>query len=72
LFCFDPSGMHEDPVNTLNLSGPATWVECPLDKEGFRNFLDEVLTLLESPEPPAPNPECSYCAYRVSARLTNF
>jgi hypothetical protein len=72
LFCFDPSTMHEDPLNTLNLCGPATWVECPLDKEGFKKFLDEVLNLLESPELPEASPECSYCAYRESARSTNY
>ena len=72
LLCFDPSRMLEDPLATLNLSGPATWVECPLDKDGFMKFMDEVLTLLEQPEPPEANPECPFCVYRASARTTDF
>jgi hypothetical protein len=72
LLCFDPSKMHEDPASTLSLSGPATWVEIPLDKSGFESFMGEVLTLLEQPEIPAANPDCSFCAYRDSARTTSF
>jgi hypothetical protein len=72
LLCFDPSGMHEDPPTILSLKGPATWVEIPLNKEGFNNFMDEVLTLLELPSAPAANPDCPFCAYREAARTTNF
>ena len=72
LLCFNPSRMHKDPPTSLNLSGPATWVECPLDKAGFLNFMEEVLTLLEQSKPPEPNPECPFCAYRASARTTDF
>jgi hypothetical protein len=72
LFCFDPSSMHENPPSILNLSGPATWVECPLNKDGFKNFMEEVLTLLEKPEPPDANPDCTFCSYRESAKVTGF
>ena len=72
LLCFDPSNMFEDPPAILNLSGQASWVECPLDKEGFLNFLEEVLTLLEQPEAPDASPDCSFCAYRESTRATGF
>lgn len=72
LLCFDPSRMHEDPKATLSLSGPATWVECPLDKDGFIKFLVEVLNLLEQSEPPGANPDCQFCAYREASRTTAF
>ena len=72
LLCFDPSKMHEDQAGTLSLSGPATWVECPLEKAGFERFMDEVLTLLEQPQIPDANPDCSFCAYRESARTTAY
>lgn len=68
LLCFDPSSMSEEPPAHLNLSGPATWVDIPVDKTGFKTFLEEVLTLLESPEAPDPSLDCSFCAYRAAAR----
>jgi len=35
---------------------------------GFKDFLEEVLTLLESPEAPDPSPDCGFCAYRTAAQ----
>ena len=72
LLCFDPTTMLENPTAILNLGGPAIWVECPLDKSGFEKFIEEVLTLLELPQPPEANPECPFCAYREAARTTNY
>lgn len=68
LLCFDPGSMSEEPPAHLNLSGPATWVDIPVDMTGFENFLEEVLTLLDSPEAPAPSTDCGFCAYRAAAR----
>jgi hypothetical protein len=72
LLCFDPSKMDEAPAGKLSLSGPATWVECPLDAAGFECFMDEVLTLLEQPQIPEANADCAFCEYRDSARATDF
>ena len=46
----------------------STWLEIPLDRNGFIDFLDRVLTLLELPEPPPASEECTYCQYRHHAR----
>ncbi|HUV16176.1 MAG TPA: PD-(D/E)XK nuclease family protein [Pelolinea sp.] len=72
LLCFDPGAMDENPASRLNLSGPAAWVNIPVNRDGFLEFLDEVLTLLELPEPPAPHPDCAFCSYRDAARNTAF
>lgn len=72
LLCFDPSGMGEAPAATLNLNGPAVWVDIPVDMPVFEGFLDEVLTLLELPAPPKPAPDCGFCIYRDEARNTAF
>ncbi len=72
LLCFDPSKMDEATAGTLSLSGPATWVECPLDRAGFEKFMDDVLTLLEQPNIPDANPDCPFCEYRNSARKTDY
>lgn len=72
LLCFDPSGMQEDPPAQLNLIGPATWLECPLDEAGFLQVLMEVMRLLDLPEPPAPDEKCTFCEYRQAARVTDY
>jgi hypothetical protein len=46
----------------------STWMEIPLNRAGFMDFLDQVLSLLELPEPPAAGEECTYCQYRHHAR----
>lgn len=72
LLCFNPLGMVEEPPASLNLNGPAIWVDIPLNPAGFIAFLDEVLTLLEQPEPPEACSDCVFCAYRDAARNTQF
>lgn len=46
----------------------STWLEVPYYEDGFLFFLDQVLTLLELPEPPLPGENCEYCTYRQHAR----
>ncbi len=52
----------------INFHFTSTWMDVPLDKDGFLNFIDKVLTLLELPEPPPAGENCSYCEYRRHAR----
>jgi len=40
-----------------------TWQECPKDDLAFLDFLSDVLTVLESPTPPAASPNCKFCQY---------
>jgi len=72
LLCFDPSGMEESQPAHLSLHGPATWVECPLNMPVFLDFMQDVLTLLNSPEAPPPDEQCVFCDYRRVARNTGF
>lgn len=72
LLCFDPAGMHEDPPARLNLTGPAVWQEIPLDEAGFLRLLQEVMRLLDQPQPPEAGEKCAFCEYRRSARATDF
>jgi hypothetical protein len=46
----------------------STWLEVPYLEDGFIHFLDQVLTLLELPEPPPASEKCTYCQYRQHAR----
>ena len=42
----------------------ATWVEVPRDDEAFLGLIGEILSLLESPNPPEPSRRCPACTYR--------
>jgi CRISPR/Cas system-associated exonuclease Cas4 (RecB family) len=49
--------------NTASLTFPPTWLEVPIDRAAFINFISEVSGLLEGPTPPE-NPNCDWCKYR--------
>jgi hypothetical protein len=52
--------------------GDVTWQECPKSYPDFMSFLEEVVSVLESTEPPQSGPTCAYCAYRQGARSHNW
>lgn len=68
LLCVEPISMDRTRQDMLAYIGNATWLECPKDNDEFMKFLDEVMTLLEQPFPPKPNPGCGWCQYRIDAR----
>jgi len=72
LLCFDPAGMQEEPPAQLNLIGPATWQEIPLDENAFLQVLAEVMQLLDQPQPPEAGENCAFREYRRAARATEF
>lgn len=45
-----------------------TWLNVPYFEGGFLQFIDQVLALLELPEPPPAGENCDYCRYRQHAR----
>lgn len=49
--------------NVASLTFPPTWLEVPIDRPAFTNFIAGVSSLLEGPTPPE-NPNCSWCKYR--------
>lgn len=72
LLCVEPVAMDHAPDGRLAYMGSVTWLECPLDMDGFLAFIENVLALLERPEPPDPSPKCSYCLYRLEARQHGY
>ncbi len=55
-------------TNQISFHFATTWLEVPYYLDGFLYCIDQVLTLLELPEPPPPGEKCDYCAYRQHAR----
>jgi hypothetical protein len=55
-------------THEISFNFVSTWLEVPVSREGFLDFIDQVLSLLELPEPPPPGEKCAYCQYRQHAR----
>lgn len=68
LLCVEPMMMDRAEQDRIAYIGDATWLECPKDTPGFLQFLDKVVSTLELPSPPGPNPKCGWCQYRIDAR----
>jgi hypothetical protein len=72
LLCVEPVAMSRTEEGRLAYEGDVNWLECPKDDRTFLDFIDSILEVLDSPEPPAANPNCGFCSYRESARLTGY
>jgi hypothetical protein len=55
-------------IEEINFHFTSTWLEVPYQEYGFLSFIDQVLALLELPEPPLAGEKCTYCQYRQHAR----
>lgn len=72
LLYFTPSEYLDDGGENHLLRGKDHWQSVPRDDEGFMKFIDEVLTVLELPEPPEAGPECQFCKYRELTRESKY
>lgn len=55
--------VYTQSIERLSFEADITWIGIPKDEGGFLQFLGKVLTILESPHPPAPASDCGWCAY---------
>jgi hypothetical protein len=67
LAVFDPADFSYDARQRAALSGALQWIDMPRDDARFMAFLDEVATVIESPEPPQQTTGCAFCEYRHAA-----
>ena len=67
LLAWDPSRyvQRDQAGGALNgyFGGRLHWLSVPRDDGYFLGFLDEMLTVLERPNPPAASPTCPYCSF---------
>jgi CRISPR/Cas system-associated exonuclease Cas4 (RecB family) len=68
LLVVQPKAMDVTASGQIAYLGGVSWLEVRRDDAGFMGFLDEVLCLLEQPEPPEAGEKCGFCAYREHAR----
>lgn len=63
LLCFEPTAIKQPDVGLHSYEGRVSWIEMQRNDKDFTNFIGEILTILESPDPPDPSPECQWCNY---------
>jgi len=67
LLIFEPR-VFSSAQAAAQLSGAFSWVPIRHDAERFLRFLGDVAAILDSASPPAPSPDCDWCAYRAKLR----
>jgi hypothetical protein len=60
---FYPSSITEPSAGQVSYEAEIQWIPVDKSEESFLNFINGVLELLSSPEPPPLNPTCQWCAY---------
>jgi hypothetical protein len=63
LLYFHPTQVSQDRTDWLSFNSEIRLIEIEKNDEQFLAFIDEVLNLLKSSEPPAYNPGCNWCNY---------
>lgn len=72
LLAFTPETFTTVEARDATLTGALRWYPVRRNPASFMSFLDEVLTVLELPVPPAPGEKCQWCAYREESRANGL
>jgi CRISPR/Cas system-associated exonuclease Cas4 (RecB family) len=72
LLYFHPTAVTQSKENWLSFDSEITPIEIEKDEISFLGLINQILTILESSEPPAASPECGWCAYinKIGSRHT--
>lgn len=72
LLVYEPSSYSQNDGADAFLKGSLSWIEIPREDNKFMEFLSEVLSILEMPEPPGGVPSCEWCQYRDTSKRTKL
>jgi hypothetical protein len=72
LLVFEPASFTNSSPGDATLDGAMKWIELPRDDSGFLEFLKDVVSVLDEPEPPAASPSCGWCKYREESQETGY
>lgn len=72
LLVYQPNAFATDGAAAASLAGQLGWMSIPRDDDAFVRFLDEVLGVLDLPEPPPPGRDCNFCRFREASRTTGY
>ena len=68
LLIVEPALMTDGPGERVNFEHNITWMPVAYNPDTFTTFLDQVLTVLELPQPPDSAEKCGWCTYRHKVR----
>lgn len=63
LLFFPPSSVTQSSIERISFDADIHWAEVNKDERELLAFMDEILTLLELPNPPDASPDCNWCKY---------
>ncbi|MFC1893312.1 PD-(D/E)XK nuclease family protein [Chloroflexota bacterium] len=63
LVYFYPSSVTQQNIEKLSYDSDVVWIEIDKKEDKFLKFIDEVLTIVESPTVPPHSPSCQWCGY---------
>ena len=72
LLSVTPDLMERREDGQVTYRGRMTWQAISANEASFLEFVAEVLTVLEQPDPPPPDPDCVWCRYRDQARASGL
>ncbi len=58
-----PSKVSQERIDWLSFDAKIHWEEISKNEQWFLEFVGEVLSVLESPQPPDASPNCEWCSY---------
>jgi hypothetical protein len=68
LLVITPTSMEKTTSGQIAFIGTVTWMEIQRNDAAFLQFLGEVMSVLEQPDPPPAGEKCGYCKYREQSR----
>lgn len=69
LLYFSPSDVSsQSEIQMLFYHTKIQWIEIDRNEQAFLTFVDEILDVLASSDPPGPTPGCQWCEYAEKIR----
>ena len=72
LFIVTPERFERKPDGDIVFVNSVTWVDVPRNDAAFLSLLDEVISVLDAPEPPEPSEGCELCRYRSEMQSAGY
>ena len=70
LLYFHPTSVSQKDLRSLSFDSNIHLIEVKRKNEEYRNFIEDILSLLESVQPPAHTPNCHWCDYLKKFKIT--
>jgi hypothetical protein len=72
LLVYEPTAFVTAGGGAAKLDGKFAWLGVARDDEAFLRFVDDMLGVLELPDPPPAAPACPFCRWRETGRRAGY